>query len=138
RLHRGTGGSTGVGTVDSWSPCAAPGGPPSATDPAQIRRAPNPRHPRGARSPQHHAGARRRHDRPRRRRARRRARARGPARWVVLTVTAADATAPGYVTVWPTGLVRPVASNLNVTFAGQNIPNAVIVPLGAGGQVSLY
>ena len=57
---------------------------------------------------------------------------------VVLNVTAADATDPGYVTVWPTGQARPTASTLNVTFSGQNIPNAVIVPLGAGGQVSLY
>ncbi|TPW16527.1 MAG: hypothetical protein FD127_52 [Acidimicrobiaceae bacterium] len=57
---------------------------------------------------------------------------------VVLNVTAAEATAAGYVTVWPAGQQRPTASTLNVTFAGQNIPNAVIVPLGAGGQISLY
>ena len=57
---------------------------------------------------------------------------------VVLNVTAAQSTAPGYVTVWPTGQARPTASNLNVTVAGQNIANLVTVQLGAGGQVSLY
>ena len=57
---------------------------------------------------------------------------------VVLNVTAASATAPGFVTVWPTGVARPNASNINVTFAGEDIPNLVIVPVGAGGKVSLY
>jgi hypothetical protein len=57
---------------------------------------------------------------------------------VVLNVTAADALAPGFVTVWPAGLVRPTASSLNVTAVGQNIANLVIVPLSADGKVSLY
>ncbi len=57
---------------------------------------------------------------------------------VVLNVTAAEATAAGFVTVWPSGQTRPKASTLNVTFAGQNIPNLVIVPLGANGKVSFY
>ncbi|MCU1364543.1 MAG: sorting protein [Ilumatobacteraceae bacterium] len=57
---------------------------------------------------------------------------------VVLNVTAAEATVAGFVTVWPAGLPRPTASTLNVTFGGQNIPNAVIVPLGADGKISLF
>lgn len=57
---------------------------------------------------------------------------------VVLNVTAAEALGVGYVTVWPAGVARPTASSLNVTFAGQNIANLVIVPLGVGGSVSLY
>ena len=57
---------------------------------------------------------------------------------VVLNVTAADALAPGFVTVWPSGTTRPDASSLNVTAGGQNIANLVVVPLGAGGHVSLY
>jgi hypothetical protein len=57
---------------------------------------------------------------------------------VVLNVTAAQALAPGFVTVWPTGVAQPTASNLNVTFAGQNIANLVVVKLGTGGQVSLF
>jgi hypothetical protein len=57
---------------------------------------------------------------------------------VVLNITAADATAPGFVTVWPAGSIRPLASNLNATFTGQNIANLAIVPLSAAGSVSLY
>jgi hypothetical protein len=56
---------------------------------------------------------------------------------VVLNVTVAAPTAPGYVTAWPTGEPRPNASNLNFT-AGQTIPNLVIVKVGAGGKVSLF
>lgn len=56
---------------------------------------------------------------------------------VVLNVTAVDATAPGYVTVWPSGQSLPTASNLNLA-AGDVRANLVIVPVGAGGRVSLY
>jgi hypothetical protein len=52
-------------------------------------------------------------------------------------VTAVDATAPGYVTVWPSGQSLPTASNLNLA-AGDVRANLVIVPVGAGGHVSLY
>ncbi len=57
---------------------------------------------------------------------------------VVLNVTATEATAAGYVTVWPSGSGLPTASNLNVVRAGQTIPNQVIVPLGADGRIQLY
>jgi len=57
---------------------------------------------------------------------------------VVLNVTAADAAAAGFVTVWPTGAARPTASNLNLERAGQIAPNLVIVKLGSGGRVSMY
>ncbi len=57
---------------------------------------------------------------------------------VVLNVTAAEALAPGFVTVWPAGRARPTSSSLNVTAVGQDIANLVIVPLGAAGKVSLY
>ena len=57
---------------------------------------------------------------------------------VVLNVTAAQATAPGFVTVWPTGTTQPTASNINITFAGQNIPNLVSVAVNDAGSVSLY
>ncbi len=56
---------------------------------------------------------------------------------VVLNVTATNPTGSSYVTAWPAGVARPVASNLNVV-AGQTSPNLVIVPVGAGGKVSLY
>ena len=56
---------------------------------------------------------------------------------VALNVTAAGATGVSYLTVWPTGLGQPTASNLNVTSPAAT-PNMVIVPLGSGGQVSIY
>lgn len=55
---------------------------------------------------------------------------------VALNVTVTEPTSSGYVTVWPTGVSNPLASNLNFT-AGQTVPNAVIVGVGAGGKVSL-
>jgi hypothetical protein len=57
---------------------------------------------------------------------------------VILNVTATEATQPGFVTVWPAGQGRPLASNLNVERAGQTIPNLVIVPVGGDGKVLLY
>ncbi len=56
---------------------------------------------------------------------------------VVLNVTATGATAPSYVTVFPTGSAVPTASNLNFS-AGQTVPNRVIVKLGTGGSVSFF
>ena len=56
---------------------------------------------------------------------------------VVLNVTEATATAPSFLTAYGTGTARPKASNLNFT-AGQIVPNRVIVPVGAGGQVTIY
>ena len=56
---------------------------------------------------------------------------------VVLNVTGTDATASGFVTVWPCGEERPLASSLNLT-PGVTSPNAVITRLGAGGKVCLY
>jgi hypothetical protein len=56
---------------------------------------------------------------------------------VVLNVTAADSPGPeSFLTLFPTGTTRPVASNLNFV-AGQTIPNLVIVRLN-GGKVSIY
>lgn len=57
---------------------------------------------------------------------------------VALNVTALDAPVGGFVTVWPSGQPRPLASSLNVTAAHQVRPNLVIVPIGADGQVSMY
>ncbi len=58
---------------------------------------------------------------------------------VVLNVTAVDATAAGYVQVFPTGRSVPGASsNLNIERVGQTIPNTVIVPLGQEGFLTFY
>ena len=56
---------------------------------------------------------------------------------VVLNVTAVDASASGYVTVYPDGSARPLASNLNVG-PGQTVPNLVVAKLGSNGKVCLY
>jgi hypothetical protein len=56
---------------------------------------------------------------------------------VVLNVTVTNTTASSYLTVWPTGLPRPLASNLNWT-AGTTVPNLVEVGVGGGGQVSIF
>ena len=56
---------------------------------------------------------------------------------VVLNVTATDLDGgDSFVTVYPTGVTRPLASNLNVT-SGQSVPNLVVTPTG-DGRVTLY
>jgi len=55
----------------------------------------------------------------------------------ILNVTSTHTTGSSFLTVWPTGVTRPTASNLNWR-AGQTVPNRVIVPIGAGGKVSVY
>jgi hypothetical protein len=50
---------------------------------------------------------------------------------VVLNVTATNATAGSFLSVWPTGSPQPVSSNLNFA-AGETIANLVTVKVGAG------
>ncbi len=54
----------------------------------------------------------------------------------VLNVTVTNPSAPSYLTVWPAGQPQPATSNLNF-LAGQTVPNRVVVPVGAGGQVNV-
>ena len=56
---------------------------------------------------------------------------------VVLNVTVTEPTATSFLTAWPAGMARPLASNLNYV-AGQTVPNLVTVKVGEGGKVSLY
>ncbi|MGV8849367.1 MAG: N-acetylmuramoyl-L-alanine amidase [Propionibacteriaceae bacterium] len=56
---------------------------------------------------------------------------------VVLNLTMAYPTAPGYLTVWPTGSAAPVVSNLNF-LPGKTVPNLVTVKVGTGGKVSIF
>jgi hypothetical protein len=56
---------------------------------------------------------------------------------VVLNVTVTEPTAGSYLTAWPAGQGRPLASNLNYG-AGQTVPNLVVVKVGAGGVVNLF
>ena len=55
----------------------------------------------------------------------------------VLNVTVVNPAAAGFVTVYPCGVARPLASNVNFV-AGQTVPNLVVSKLGAGGRVCLY
>ena len=55
----------------------------------------------------------------------------------VLNVTVTNTTAQSYLTVYPTGAVRPTASNLNWV-PHQTIANLVEVGLSNDGKVSIY
>jgi glucose/arabinose dehydrogenase len=57
---------------------------------------------------------------------------------VVLNVTATQADGPGYVTAWPTGAGQPPTSSVNLSAAGETAANAVVVPVGEGGQVNFF
>jgi hypothetical protein len=53
---------------------------------------------------------------------------------VLATVTAVDASGPGFVQVFPTGEAVPgSSSNVNLTAAGQTVPNSVAATLARGG-----
>ncbi|HEY4993781.1 MAG TPA: hypothetical protein VII33_17040, partial [Nakamurella sp.] len=56
---------------------------------------------------------------------------------VVVNVTAVNPTTAGFITVWPSLTTRQQTSNLNFQ-AGQNIPNLVVVPVGADGKIQLF
>lgn len=56
---------------------------------------------------------------------------------VVLNVTATQPTSESFVTVFPTGAARPLASSINMT-SGQTVPNLVVAKVGADGKVSAY
>lgn len=55
-----------------------------------------------------------------------------------LNVTALDASAPTFVSLFPAGAALPVASHLNPLPGQGPTPNAVNVDLSAGGEFSVY
>lgn len=55
---------------------------------------------------------------------------------VAVNVTVVDPTGPGFLTAWPCGAARPLASNINFV-AGQTIAALVIAGLGPGGRLCL-
>jgi len=55
----------------------------------------------------------------------------------VLTVTADNAQAAGYLTVWPTGVSIPATSSLNFG-PGQAVSNTVITPVGGDGNIQIF
>jgi len=56
---------------------------------------------------------------------------------VVLNVTSVSPTAESFVTLWPSGMPRPLASNLNLE-AGETRANLATVALGVNGRISLF
>ena len=56
---------------------------------------------------------------------------------VVVNATVTEATEPGFVTVFSTGVERPLAWNLNSS-QGLTIPNLVVAKLGAGRAIELF
>jgi|GEM_PF-1279075 len=56
---------------------------------------------------------------------------------VSLNVTVVSPSAAGFITVYPCGVTRPLASNVNYV-AGQVVPNGVVAPIGSNGKVCFY
>ncbi len=56
---------------------------------------------------------------------------------VALNLTVDQASSMTYLTVWPSGTVRPLASSLNPS-SPSPIANAVVVPLGSDGAVRVF
>ena len=54
-----------------------------------------------------------------------------------LNLHAKTTTIPGFITVWPTGMTRPTASNF-VSVPTENTAVAAIVPAGTAGQINAY
>ncbi len=61
----------------------------------------------------------------------------GKLKAVALNVTSTGSTTGGYLTVYPAGAARPLASNLNFT-AQQTVPNAVITGVDGAGNAVVY
>lgn len=57
---------------------------------------------------------------------------------VVLNLTGTEADGPGYLTVYPSGRSRPLASHVNLPSAGSTAPNLVVVPVGDDGHISVF
>ena len=57
---------------------------------------------------------------------------------VAVNVTGVLPVGPGFVTVWPSWLPRPISSNLNFAYAGETAANAAVLPISAGGDVNVY
>jgi Zn-dependent metalloprotease len=56
---------------------------------------------------------------------------------VAINVTVTNPTTASFLTVYPSGQVRPTASNLN-SVAGHTTPNMVLVPLGSVNTVTFF
>jgi hypothetical protein len=56
---------------------------------------------------------------------------------VAVNLTVTSPTAEGYLTVFPSGASRPLASSINFT-PGLTVANTVVAKLGADGSLSIY
>jgi len=56
---------------------------------------------------------------------------------VIVNVTSTEATSPSYITAWPSGTPRPLASSLNLD-PGHDTSNLAVVRLGPDGAIALY
>lgn len=56
---------------------------------------------------------------------------------VAMTVTVTQTSAAGYLTMYPAGVARPLAANLNFG-PGVTVSNLVVAKVGANGRVSIY
>jgi hypothetical protein len=54
-----------------------------------------------------------------------------------VNVVAVDPSGAGYLTVYPCGMTRPVAANVNYDKGGV-VANAVFAKIGDGGRVCVY
>ena len=57
---------------------------------------------------------------------------------VVVNLTVAGPADAGFVTAYPTGVARPLASSINVDSARSTIANLATVPIGAGGTIDVF
>jgi hypothetical protein len=62
----------------------------------------------------------------------------GNATAVALTVTFTEDPFAGFLTVWPTGASRPLASTSNPNGGGDIRSNLALTAVGTGGKVSIY
>lgn len=56
---------------------------------------------------------------------------------VILNATVTNPSQLSYLTVYPTGIARPVASNMNFN-GGQTLASLAVVGVGSGGRVSVF
>jgi hypothetical protein len=56
---------------------------------------------------------------------------------VVLNLTVTNPTASSFLTAWPYGVPRPLASNLNFR-PGQTVANRAVIAVGEGGLIGLF
>jgi len=59
------------------------------------------------------------------------------AKAIVLNVTVVGPKAKGFLTVWPSGVPRPITSSLNFA-SGQTVSNQVMVKVGDDGKIQFY